>query len=74
MPGTPRARLSANGPASRRPPGAGGIGVFHWEPTWYAVPGNGWDPADINNSGDGWDNMATFNWTGHVNPNIKWTP
>jgi arabinogalactan endo-1,4-beta-galactosidase len=52
---------------------AGAIGVFYWEPTWYAVPGNGWDPADINNSGDGWDNMAVFDWTGHVNPNVKWT-
>jgi arabinogalactan endo-1,4-beta-galactosidase len=52
---------------------AGAIGVFYWEPTWYAVPGNGWDPADINNSGDGWDNMAVFDWTGHVNPSIKWT-
>ncbi|MER6141308.1 glycosyl hydrolase 53 family protein [Streptomyces sparsogenes] len=53
--------------------GAGAIGVFYWEPTWYAVPGNGWDPADINNSGDGWDNMAVFDWTGHLNPNIRWT-
>jgi arabinogalactan endo-1,4-beta-galactosidase len=53
---------------------AGAVGVFYWEPTWYAVPGNGWDPADINNSGDGWDNMAIFNWTGHLNPNVKWTP
>ncbi|NUQ96088.1 MAG: arabinogalactan endo-1,4-beta-galactosidase [Streptomyces sp.] len=53
--------------------GAGAIGVFYWEPTWYAVPGNGWDPADINGSGDGWDNMATFNWTGQVNPDIRWT-
>jgi arabinogalactan endo-1,4-beta-galactosidase len=52
----------------------GAIGIFYWEPTWYAVPGNGWDPADINGSGDGWDNMATFDWTGHVNPNIHWTP
>jgi len=53
---------------------AGAIGVFYWEPTWYAVPGNGWDPADINNSGDGWDNMAVFNWTGRLNPNIRWAP
>jgi arabinogalactan endo-1,4-beta-galactosidase len=52
----------------------GAIGIFYWEPTWYAVPGNGWDPADINGSGDGWDNMATFDWTGHLNPNIRWTP
>ncbi|WP_055481592.1 glycosyl hydrolase 53 family protein [Sphaerimonospora mesophila] len=53
---------------------AGAVGVFYWEPTWYAVPGNGWDPADINGSGDGWDNMAIFNWTGHLNPNVRWTP
>lgn len=53
---------------------AGAIGVFYWEPTWYAVPGNGWDPANINGSGDGWDNMAIFNWTGHLNPHVRWTP
>jgi arabinogalactan endo-1,4-beta-galactosidase len=53
---------------------AGAIGVFYWEPTWYAVPGNGWDPTNINGSGDGWDNMAIFNWTGHLNPNVRWTP
>ncbi|GAA4628980.1 glycosyl hydrolase 53 family protein [Actinoallomurus vinaceus] len=53
---------------------AGAIGVFYWEPTWYAVPGNGWDPANIQGSGDGWDNMAVFDWTGHVNPNVRWTP
>lgn len=54
--------------------GAGAIGVFYWEPTWYAVAGNGWDPANIAGSGDGWDNMAVFDWTGHVNPNVRWTP
>ncbi|MFE2757807.1 arabinogalactan endo-beta-1,4-galactanase [Actinosynnema sp. NPDC059335] len=53
---------------------AGAIGVFYWEPTWYAVPGNGWDPADINGSGNGWDNMAIFNWTGRINPHVRWTP
>ncbi|MEV0198812.1 glycosyl hydrolase 53 family protein [Nonomuraea sp. NPDC050691] len=53
---------------------AGAIGVFYWEPTWYAVPGNGWDPANITSSGNEWDNMAVFNWTGHINPNVRWTP
>ncbi|GGO03937.1 arabinogalactan endo-beta-1,4-galactanase [Microbispora rosea subsp. aerata] len=53
---------------------AGAVGVFYWEPTWYAVPGNGWDPANINGTGDGWDNMAVFNWTGHINPHVRWTP
>jgi arabinogalactan endo-1,4-beta-galactosidase len=52
----------------------GAAGVFYWEPTWYAVAGNGWDPANINGSGNNWDNMATFDWTGHLNPNIVWTP
>ncbi|MGW7690656.1 glycoside hydrolase family 53 protein [Streptomyces asiaticus] len=53
---------------------AGAIGVFYWEPTWYAIPGNGWDPADIDSSGNGWDNMALFDWTGHLNPNVSWSP
>jgi arabinogalactan endo-1,4-beta-galactosidase len=53
---------------------AGAIGVFYWEPTWYAINGNGWDPANMNGTGDGWDNMAVFDWTGHLNPNIRWTP
>jgi arabinogalactan endo-1,4-beta-galactosidase len=53
---------------------AGAIGVFYWEPTWYAIAGNGWDPANVNGTGDQWDNMATFNWTGAVNPGIKWAP
>ncbi len=52
----------------------GAIGVFYWEPTWVAIAGNGWDPANINGTGDQWDNMAIFNWTGKINPNIKWTP
>ncbi|MFI5839348.1 arabinogalactan endo-beta-1,4-galactanase [Catenuloplanes sp. NPDC051500] len=50
----------------------GAIGVFYWEPTWYAVPGNGWDPYNIQNSGDGWDNMAVFNWTGVFNSQVRW--
>jgi arabinogalactan endo-1,4-beta-galactosidase len=54
--------------------GAGAIGVFYWEPTWYAVPGNGWDPANIQGSGNGWDNMAVFDWTGRLNPNVRWSP
>jgi arabinogalactan endo-1,4-beta-galactosidase len=52
----------------------GAIGVFYWEPTWYAIAGNGWDPANINGTGDQWDNQAIFNWTGQINPNIRWTP
>jgi len=36
-----------------------GLGAFYWEPTWTAVPGNGWDPTDPA-SGDGWENQAMF--------------
>jgi arabinogalactan endo-1,4-beta-galactosidase len=53
---------------------AGAIGIFYWEPTWHAVPGNGWNPADINNSGNEWDNMAVFDRNGRLLPNIRWNP
>jgi arabinogalactan endo-1,4-beta-galactosidase len=52
----------------------GAIGVFYWEPTWVAINGNGWDPANMNGTGDQWDNQAIFNWTGNINPSVKWTP
>ncbi|GIE87608.1 glycoside hydrolase family 53 protein [Actinoplanes regularis] len=52
---------------------AGAVGVFYWEPTWYAIAGNGWDPANINGTGDGWDNMATFDASGKFNSYVKWT-
>jgi arabinogalactan endo-1,4-beta-galactosidase len=48
-------------------PGHHGLGVFYWEPTWTAVPGNGWDPADPG-SGDAWENQALFDYTGKVLP------
>jgi arabinogalactan endo-1,4-beta-galactosidase len=48
----------------------GAIGVFYWEPTWIATPGNGWDPTNPS-SGDGWDNQALFNWSGMANPAIS---
>jgi arabinogalactan endo-1,4-beta-galactosidase len=50
----------------------GAIGVFYWEPTWYAIAGNGWNPTNIATSGDGWDNMAVFNWTGVFNSAVRW--
>jgi arabinogalactan endo-1,4-beta-galactosidase len=48
-----------------------GTANVYWEPTWYAVPGNGWDLADITNSGDGWENQAVFDRTGRLNPTIR---
>lgn len=47
-------------------PNGMGLGYFYWEASWYAVPGNGWDPANIATSGDGWDNQALFNWSGRA--------
>ena len=44
----------------RAVPDGRGLGVFYWEPTWTAIPGNGWDPADPT-SGNEWENQALFN-------------
>jgi arabinogalactan endo-1,4-beta-galactosidase len=43
----------------RAVPASRGLGIFYWEPTWTAVPGNGWDPADPT-SGNEWENQALF--------------
>ncbi len=48
----------------------GAIGVFYWEPTWTAVAGNGWDPANPS-SGDQWENQALFDYTGKALPAIN---
>jgi arabinogalactan endo-1,4-beta-galactosidase len=45
----------------------GALGVFYWEPTWTAIKGNGWDPANPN-SGCQWENQALFNYNGKVLP------
>ncbi|WP_045746770.1 glycosyl hydrolase 53 family protein [Actinoplanes rectilineatus] len=51
---------------------AGAIGVFYWEPTWTAIEGNGWDTEDIEHSGNAWENMATFDDGGRINPYVRW--
>lgn len=43
----------------RAVPGGRGLGVFYWDATWTAVPGNGWDPTDPA-SGNAWENQALF--------------
>ena len=45
----------------------GAMGVFYWEPTWTAVKGLNWDPADPN-SGCQWENQALFDYDGKVLP------
>ncbi len=49
---------------------ARGLGVYYWEPTWTAVAGGGWDPADPT-SGDGWENQALFDYQGRALPGLK---
>jgi arabinogalactan endo-1,4-beta-galactosidase len=48
-----------------------GLGVFYWEPTWTAVTGNGWDPADPS-SGDAWENQALFDYGDRALPAMRW--
>lgn len=54
----------------RAVPGGHGLGVFYWEPTWTAVAGAGWDPADPA-SGDGWENQALFDYGSRPLPAMK---
>jgi arabinogalactan endo-1,4-beta-galactosidase len=51
-------------------PGGRGIGTVYWEPTWTAVAGNGWDPADPA-SGNAWENQALFDFDGRALPALK---
>lgn len=37
-------------------PGGKGLGMFYWEPDWYAVPGAG----AFKDKGDEWDNLVMF--------------
>lgn len=51
----------------RAVPGGRGLGVFWWDATWTAVPGNGWEPDDPD-SGNGWENQALFDYSGRALP------
>ncbi|MCT4351996.1 arabinogalactan endo-1,4-beta-galactosidase [Streptomyces sp. Je 1-79] len=52
-------------------PNGRGLGVVYWEPTWTAVTGNGWDPADPS-SGNGWENQALFDYDSRLLPAASW--
>ncbi|MFF8999795.1 arabinogalactan endo-beta-1,4-galactanase [Streptomyces achromogenes] len=52
-------------------PNGRGLGVFYWEATWTAVPGNGWDPADAG-SGNGWENQALFGYDDKALSSMTW--
>ncbi|WP_327351317.1 glycoside hydrolase family 53 protein [Streptomyces sp. NBC_01304] len=52
-------------------PNGRGLGLFYWESTWTAVPGNGWDPSDPA-SGNGWENQALFGYDDKALPAMSW--
>ncbi|WP_033213496.1 glycoside hydrolase family 53 protein [Kitasatospora phosalacinea] len=52
-------------------PNGRGLGAFYWEPTWTAVAGNGWDPADPA-SGDAWENQALFDYNDRPTSAMSW--
>jgi arabinogalactan endo-1,4-beta-galactosidase len=70
FPATPAGQAANLRTVIRNARRAGAAGVFYWEPTWTAVPGNGWNPADPN-SGDQWENQALFDFDGKVLPAMK---
>ncbi|MBI9050635.1 MAG: arabinogalactan endo-1,4-beta-galactosidase [Anaerolineaceae bacterium] len=51
----------------RAVPDGRGLGIFWWDATWTAVPGNGWEPA-IATSGNAWENQALFDYEGRALP------
>jgi arabinogalactan endo-1,4-beta-galactosidase len=69
-PATPQGQMKMLGDVMtivRAVPNGHGLGVFYWDATWTAVPGNGWDPADPA-SGNGWENQALFDYENHALP------
>jgi arabinogalactan endo-1,4-beta-galactosidase len=48
-------------------PNGRGLGVFWWDATWTAVPGNGWDPAHPA-YGNNWENQALFDFANRSLP------
>jgi arabinogalactan endo-1,4-beta-galactosidase len=72
IPASPRGQATEFSQVQDVARASGALGVFYWEPTWTAIDGNGWDTEDIENSGNAWENMATFDDRGRINPYIVW--
>jgi arabinogalactan endo-1,4-beta-galactosidase len=51
----------------RAVPDGRGLGIFYWDATWTAVPGNGWDSTDPM-SGNAWENQALFDYDDRALP------
>jgi len=54
----------------RAVPNGRGLGVFWWDATWTAVPGNGWDTKDPK-SGNGWENQVLFDYNDRALPALE---
>ena len=54
----------------RAVPDGRGLGVFWWDATWTAVPGNGWDTTDPA-SGNAWENQALFDYDDRALPALE---
>jgi arabinogalactan endo-1,4-beta-galactosidase len=46
------------------------LGIFWWDATRAAVPGNGWDPFHPS-SGNSWENQALFDFHNHALPSMN---
>jgi arabinogalactan endo-1,4-beta-galactosidase len=47
-------------------PNGQGLGIFYWEPDWYALKGAGWKTGE----GDEWENQAMFDDHGEALPSM----
>jgi arabinogalactan endo-1,4-beta-galactosidase len=54
----------------RAVPDGRGLGVFYWDATWTAVPGNGWNSTDPE-SGNAWENQALFDFDDRALPALE---
>ncbi|MBK9925174.1 MAG: glycosyl hydrolase 53 family protein [Anaerolineales bacterium] len=51
-------------------PNGRGLGVFYWDATWTAVPGNGWDTKNPK-SENAWENQALFDFNDRALPALE---
>lgn len=49
-------------------PDGKGLGIFYWEPDWIPVQGAEWSSKP--GEGNGWENQAMFDFTGHALPSL----
>ena len=55
---------------ARAVPDGRGLGIFYWDATWTAVPGNGWDSTNPE-FGNAWENQALFDYEARALPALE---